>query len=68
MAETKVINIKVVVDGDTDVQQLEKDINKVSAANKKVSETAKKTGKDTKTPNIFANKSAACPMPTLVIS
>ena len=45
--ESKVINIKVVVDGQTDVKQLEKDVNKVVASAKKLETQSKKTGKVT---------------------
>lgn len=45
--ETKIVNLKVVVSGDTDVKQLEKDINKVVDANKKLETTSKKAGSST---------------------
>ena len=45
--ETKIVNLKVVVTGDTNVKQLEKDINKVVVANNKLEATTKKSGKAT---------------------
>lgn len=59
MAETKIINLKVVVDGDTDVKQLEKDILKVVDANKKVEDSGKKAGSQTEEAFKGANSAAS---------
>ena len=47
MAETKIITLKVEVEGSTDVKKLETDINKVVKANSKLDKSSKKSGEAT---------------------